>query len=712
MPDQLQLRGGTTTEHNSFTGALREVTVDTTKKTLVVHDGSQVGGTALMKESGTLDASSLQFGTGGTQRVALGSTEVVFNETSTDTDFRIESDSNTHAFYLNAGNSRIGVNKSAPDYALDVDGDIGCQNIRILSATPGVRFTDTAATGGYGHVGVNNASGSLTLRSDDTDALNGSFMSFEVDGGERMRIDEEGRIGLGTTTQNSADDGAGLKVDTYVQRNAAYASPDGYYGTSLGEVTNSKTKVWASIDAHYSQANAVSAGIFLKANHVDAGGSGCGSTIKNLKAGNALTFSTVVTAASINNPAVETERMRITATSVGIGTDGPSSSYGLEVHKSSSSAAIPLCVRNPDNTNGSSTRIRFQGTNSSNAAWHLGELAFYNMDNYGQYSDFAINTHALGSTTEALRIKGSNKRLGFGTSAPSAKVHIETGSNDDGILVKTSGNNYLTIAGDANRNAAGDNLIRFEGKWNGTPVTRIRMLAGDDATNKDDGDICFDTASGGSMGERLRIVQDGKIGINESSPDNILHIKDGNPYLEIEGTSNSGDAGIFFNAKANHWNLRADNSNSQNAFGLKSGTPASSTHTILIADQAIDLFQQRNIYERKGSSTITVANNANKAFTITGLAYGFAKLQLSFYGEGHHCNVEVTLGGLMASGGTYYDHTVIANTSSSQVDVAFGENQTTFVVTISNNVSNGGAIHGTALFTGQGSGAHPSLAIS
>ena len=53
MPDQLQLRGGTTSEHNSFTGVAREVTVDTTKKTLVVHDGSTTGGTPLMKESGT-----------------------------------------------------------------------------------------------------------------------------------------------------------------------------------------------------------------------------------------------------------------------------------------------------------------------------------------------------------------------------------------------------------------------------------------------------------------------------------------------------------------------------------------------------------------------------------------------------------------------------------------------------------------------------------
>jgi hypothetical protein len=44
MPTILQLRRGTTTEHASFTGAEGEVTVNTTKDTLVVHDGSTAGG--------------------------------------------------------------------------------------------------------------------------------------------------------------------------------------------------------------------------------------------------------------------------------------------------------------------------------------------------------------------------------------------------------------------------------------------------------------------------------------------------------------------------------------------------------------------------------------------------------------------------------------------------------------------------------------------
>ena len=44
MAKQLQLRKGTTTEHNTFTGAVGEVTVDTTKDVPVVHDGVTAGG--------------------------------------------------------------------------------------------------------------------------------------------------------------------------------------------------------------------------------------------------------------------------------------------------------------------------------------------------------------------------------------------------------------------------------------------------------------------------------------------------------------------------------------------------------------------------------------------------------------------------------------------------------------------------------------------
>lgn len=41
---RVQLRRGTEQEHTNFAGALAEVTVDTSKKTLRVHDGSTLGG--------------------------------------------------------------------------------------------------------------------------------------------------------------------------------------------------------------------------------------------------------------------------------------------------------------------------------------------------------------------------------------------------------------------------------------------------------------------------------------------------------------------------------------------------------------------------------------------------------------------------------------------------------------------------------------------
>ena len=59
MATQLQLRRGTTTEHTSFTGAVGEVTVDTTKNVLVVHDGMTAGGTPMLKASDVPSASEI-----------------------------------------------------------------------------------------------------------------------------------------------------------------------------------------------------------------------------------------------------------------------------------------------------------------------------------------------------------------------------------------------------------------------------------------------------------------------------------------------------------------------------------------------------------------------------------------------------------------------------------------------------------------------------
>ena len=51
MPNYaVQRRRGTTSEHSSFTGLAGELTIDTTKDTVVVHDGSTAGGISLLRE--------------------------------------------------------------------------------------------------------------------------------------------------------------------------------------------------------------------------------------------------------------------------------------------------------------------------------------------------------------------------------------------------------------------------------------------------------------------------------------------------------------------------------------------------------------------------------------------------------------------------------------------------------------------------------------
>ncbi len=50
MSKQIQLRRGTAAQHSSFTGAVGEITVDTTNSTLRVHDGKTVGGVPLARQ--------------------------------------------------------------------------------------------------------------------------------------------------------------------------------------------------------------------------------------------------------------------------------------------------------------------------------------------------------------------------------------------------------------------------------------------------------------------------------------------------------------------------------------------------------------------------------------------------------------------------------------------------------------------------------------
>jgi Major tropism determinant N-terminal domain len=59
MPTQVQFRRGTNAQNQAFTGAVGEITVDTTLGTLHVHDGVTAGGNTLVRANGVIYGSTI-----------------------------------------------------------------------------------------------------------------------------------------------------------------------------------------------------------------------------------------------------------------------------------------------------------------------------------------------------------------------------------------------------------------------------------------------------------------------------------------------------------------------------------------------------------------------------------------------------------------------------------------------------------------------------
>ena len=98
----------------------------------------------------------------------------------------------------------------------------------------------------------------------------------------------------------------------------------------------------------------------------------------------------------------------------------------------------------------------------------------------------------------------------------------------------------VAYIGNANRSGADESLLVLRGDWNSTPVGQINIVTGIDTVNKDDGAIHLMTTSVyGTDGllNRLSILRDGKVGINDSTPSYRLDV---NGDVRAGQSSNQG----------------------------------------------------------------------------------------------------------------------------------------------------------------------------
>ena len=170
MPTQLQLRRGTTSQNNSFTGAAGELSVDTDLDQLRVHDGSTAGGIKV-------PATGLAFGAAGntnpaTSTASFGTPANVVIRTSV------------------GGNVIIGDATATSGFNLDVR---GTANVGALAATSVV---PQASDGG--------ALGSASLEWADLFLADGAVVSFGDD--QEITLTHVADAGLNLKHAASADD--------------------------------------------------------------------------------------------------------------------------------------------------------------------------------------------------------------------------------------------------------------------------------------------------------------------------------------------------------------------------------------------------------------------------------------------------------------------------------------------------------------------------
>jgi len=201
MATQVQWRGGSTSEHSTFTGAAREVTVDTQKKTLVVHDGSTAGGHPLQKQypvQGSKTAPTYTFsGDTNTGIYSPGADQVAIS-------------TNGQGRLFVASDGKVGVGTETPNGTFD-----------IYNLAPEVLFTDSNNPAAYCRIRGSDA-GSLNIDADFGNAGLNSTLIFGVDGSERARITSDGTVnikGAGTAgvTQAVSFSGSAPVNSLYVQ---------------------------------------------------------------------------------------------------------------------------------------------------------------------------------------------------------------------------------------------------------------------------------------------------------------------------------------------------------------------------------------------------------------------------------------------------------------------------------------------------------------
>jgi len=231
----------------------------------------------------------------------------------------------------------------------------------------------------------------------------------------------------------------------------------------------------------------------------------------------------------------------------------------IRVNKITHTAGVGTITTNVDGiiVAGIVTANSFSGNISGTTGTFTGNLGVGGVLTY----EDVTNIDSVGVITARAGVNvSSGSSIGIGTDKPSASLYVHesnisqgfTPHTDTAICAESSTNANIEIA--TGHNSTGAIFFSDTGAQGKGKIQYLHGSGGDLMTFQTNGS------------EKLRITSDGKVGINESNPDTMLHLKGGVPAITLEDTDGTHGQAII-EQNGDTLKIRQDAGNSSSGTG-------------------------------------------------------------------------------------------------------------------------------------------------